>query len=88
MFDLICRTLTICLFFVVDFLQLVDDFFKKLRDLNKSLHNNIFVTIKRMLEVSKSFPEQLVSALRIIEREEMFVFLDRIKHLISLMIII
>lgn len=34
------------------------------------LHNCVFVTIKRMLEVSKSFPEQLVTALRIIEREE------------------
>lgn len=51
-------------------IKLVEDFFKKLRELTKALHNHIFVTIKRMLEVSKSYPEQLVSALRIIEREE------------------
>lgn len=51
-------------------IKLVEDFFKKLKELTKAIHNHIFVTIKRMLEVSKSFPEQLVSALRIIEREE------------------
>lgn len=51
-------------------IKLVEEFFKRFRELTKTLHNHIFVTIKRMLEVSKSYPEQLVSALRIIEREE------------------
>lgn len=51
-------------------IKLVEEFFKKFRELTKTVHNHIFVTIKRMLEVSKSYPEQLVSALRIIEREE------------------
>lgn len=46
------------------------DFFKKNKEIQTLLHNCLFVTLKRMLEVSKSFPEQLVSALRIIEREE------------------
>jgi hypothetical protein len=36
------------------------------------MRNQIFkFTIQRMLEVSKSYPEQLVTALRIIEREEL-----------------
>jgi hypothetical protein len=52
-------------------LKLVEDFFKEVREIQNLLHNYIFMTIKRMLEVSKSYPEQLVSALRIIEREEM-----------------
>lgn len=54
-------------------LKLVEEFFKKHKELIRTLHNNIFVTIKRMLEVSKSYPDQLVSALRIIEREEVYV---------------
>jgi hypothetical protein len=49
----------------------VDDFFKEVKEIQSLLHNYIFMTLKRMLEVSKSYPEQLVSALRIIEREEM-----------------
>jgi exocyst complex component 3 len=51
-------------------IKLVDDFFKQVKEIQLALHNHIFMTIKRMLEVSKSYPEQLVSALRIIEREE------------------
>lgn len=51
-------------------IKLVMDFFKKTKEIQTLLHNCIFVTLKRMLEVSKSFPEQLVTALRIIEREE------------------
>jgi len=47
------------------------DFFKKTKEIQTMLHNCVFMTIKRMLEVSKSFPEQLVTALRIIEREDM-----------------
>lgn len=44
--------------------------FQKVKEMQNLMHNHIFVTIKRMLEVSKSYPEQLVTALRIIEREE------------------
>jgi capsular polysaccharide biosynthesis protein len=51
-------------------IKLVEEFFKQVREIQNLLHNHIFVTIKRMLEVSKTCPEQLVSALRIIEREE------------------
>lgn len=51
-------------------IKLVMDFFKKTKEIQTLLKNNIFVTIKRMLEVTKTFPEQLVTALRIIEREE------------------
>lgn len=51
-------------------IKLVDDFFKQVKEIQSLLKNHIFVTIKRMLEVSKSYPEQLVTALRIIEREE------------------
>lgn len=47
------------------------DFFKKSKDIQTQIHNSIFMTLKRMLEVSKTFPEQLVTALRIIEREDM-----------------
>lgn len=50
-------------------IKLVMDFFKKTKEIQTLLHNCIFMTLKRMLEVSKSFPEQLVTALRIIERE-------------------
>lgn len=50
-------------------IKLVMDFFKKTKEIQTLLHNCIFVVIKRMLEVSKTFPEQLVTALRIIERE-------------------
>lgn len=52
-------------------LKLVMDFFKKSKDIQTQIHNSIFMTLKRMLEVSKTFPEQLVTALRIIEREDM-----------------
>ena len=51
-------------------IKLVEEFFKQIRDIQNILHNNLFVTIKRMLEVVKTYPEQLVNALRIIEREE------------------
>jgi exocyst complex component 3 len=50
--------------------KLVMDFFKKSKDIQTQIHNSIFMTLKRMLEVSKTFPEQLVTALRIIERED------------------
>ena len=52
-------------------IKLVEEFFKKVKDIQYLLHNNVFATIKRMLDVSKQFPEQLVTAIRIIEREEM-----------------
>lgn len=54
-------------------IKLVEEFFKKLTELYKIVHNHIFVIIKRMIEVSNMFPHHLVSALRIIEREEMYV---------------
>lgn len=54
----------------IDDIKLVEEFFKKIKEIQHILEKNIFVTIKRMLEVSKSYPEQLVTALRIIEREE------------------
>ncbi|CAF0747598.1 unnamed protein product [Brachionus calyciflorus] len=54
----------------IDDIKLVEEFFKKVKELQKTLHNHIFVTIKRMHDVSKSRPEQLVTALRIIAREE------------------
>jgi hypothetical protein len=57
--------------FFVSF-KLVEQFFKPVKEIQSLLHNHIFVTIKRMLEVSKMYPEQLVTALRIIEREEMY----------------
>jgi hypothetical protein len=51
-------------------IKLVEEFFKQVREIQNILHNHIFLTLKRMLEVAKSCPEQLVNALRIIEREE------------------
>jgi hypothetical protein len=51
-------------------IKLVDDFFKPVRQIQNDLHQKIFLTLKRMIEVSRSYPEQLVNALRIIEREE------------------
>jgi capsular polysaccharide biosynthesis protein len=51
-------------------IKLVEEFFKQVREIQNTLHNHIFVTLKRMLEVSKTYPEQLVNALRIVEREE------------------
>jgi hypothetical protein len=46
------------------------DFFKKTIEIEDLLKNSIFTTLNRMLNVVKAFPEQLVTALRIIEREE------------------
>ena len=51
--------------------KLVEDFFKEIKEIQTALKNYIFLTIKRMIEVSKSYPEKLVTALRIIEREEL-----------------
>ena len=48
------------------------DFFKKTIEIEDLLKNSIFTTLNRMLNVAKAFPEQLVTALRIIEREEMY----------------
>jgi hypothetical protein len=49
---------------------LVEEFFKRLKELERILKNKTFEIVDRMLEFSKNSPEQLVSALRIIEREE------------------
>ncbi|RNA29859.1 exocyst complex component 3 [Brachionus plicatilis] len=54
----------------IDDIKLVEEFFKKVKQLQEILHSNIFLVIKRMLEVSKSYPNQLVTALRVISREE------------------
>jgi hypothetical protein len=51
-------------------IKLVEGFFKQVSEIQHTLHNHIFLAVKRMLEVVKSYPEQLVNALRIIEREE------------------
>lgn len=51
-------------------IKLVEEFFKVIKEIQTIMHDHIFLTIKRMLEMSKSYPEKLVSALRIIEREE------------------
>jgi hypothetical protein len=61
------------IYFSIFCFKLVEQFFKPVKEIQSLLHNHIFVTIKRMLEVSKMYPEQLVTALRIIEREEMYV---------------
>ena len=53
------------------FFKLVEEFFKKVKDIQILLRNHVFLTLKRMLDVSKSCPEQLVTSIRIIEREEM-----------------
>ncbi len=55
------------------YLKLVDAFFKEVKDIQKLLQSQIFVTIDRMLTVVRKEPKQLVTALRIIEREEMLV---------------
>ena len=39
----------------------------------------MFAVIKRMFDTSKFQPEQLVNALRIIEREEMYVLIIKLK---------
>jgi len=51
-------------------IKLVEEFFKVIKEIQNLMHDHIFLTIKRMLEMSRSFPEKLVTALRIIEREE------------------
>lgn len=56
-------------------MQLVEEFYKKHKELNKQLYNYIFVIIKRMLSAANAYPEQLVSSLRIIEREEVYTYL-------------
>ena len=59
----------------IDVFQLVEEFFKDIKDIQKLLQSQIFVTIDRMLTVVRKDPKQLVTALRIIEREEMFVII-------------
>ena len=51
-------------------IKLVEEFFKVIKETQNLMHDHIFLTIKRMLEMSRSYPEKLVTALRIIEREE------------------
>lgn len=51
-------------------IKLVEEFFKEVKEIQKTLQSQIFVTIDRMLTVVRSDPKQLVSALRIVEREE------------------
>lgn len=51
-------------------IKLVEEFFKPVREIQVLIRNHIFLIIKRMLEVAKTYPEQLVNSLRIIEREE------------------
>jgi hypothetical protein len=61
---------------IINFLfifKLVEAFFKEVKDIQKLLQSQIFVTIDRMLTVVRKEPKQLVTVLRIIEREEMLV---------------
>lgn len=53
--------------------KLVEEFFKDVKDIQKQLYSQIFITIDRMLTIVRKDATQLVTALRIIEREEMFV---------------
>ena len=55
----------------MDDIILVDNYFKSVKELNNSLYGTIKMIVKRMLDVSKTCPQQLVTALRIVEREEM-----------------
>ena len=48
----------------------MEDHYVKVKEVQTLLHNHLFLNIKRMLNISESFPEQLVSSIRIIEREE------------------
>lgn len=51
-------------------IRLVEEYFKPVKDLQYELKKRLFSIVSDMVKVSKMQPELLVSALRIIEREE------------------